>query len=166
MMCMNHNSNGSSKSYKVRKAYFFTWHIVSLFAGSIIYILFRVSSLKMFSWSETLGTNITSNRLRGRSLLIIEHLPDWLLYSLPDGLWVFSYICLMLGIWKKSVSRQNIFWIGIVPFIAIGSEIAQLFGTVQGTFDITDIFCYALGFLLPFLLFNKSINYKFKNVKL
>lgn len=143
------------------KYYLIVWHITSLLLGGGIYILFRVSSLKMFSWFETIGINIIESDLRKNSILIAQYFPDWFLYSLPDGLWIFSYVCLMLSIWKKSISQQNIFWISIVPLVAVGSEILQFFGLVQGTFDMVDVLCYLTGFMLPFLILNKSINYKF-----
>lgn len=150
------------KSYPAHsKSYLIVWHIASLLLGGVIYILFRVSSLRMFSWFETIGINLVESNLRKNSILIAQYFPDWFLYSLPDGLWIFSYVCLMFCIWRKSISKQNIFWISIVPLTAVGSEFLQIFGLVQGTFDMVDVLCYLIGFILPFLILNKSINYKF-----
>ncbi|SMC75540.1 hypothetical protein SAMN06296427_10777 [Moheibacter sediminis] len=147
--------------YEKSNLHIFSLHIVSLLIGSAIYILFRTSTLKIFSWFEAIGINVIESNLRKKSVLISQYFPDWFLYSLPDGLWIFSYVCLMLSIWRKSISKQNTFWISIVPLVAIGSEILQFFGLVQGTFDMVDVLCYLIGFFLPFLILNKSINYKF-----
>ena len=136
--------------------------IASLILGTSVYILFRSSNLKVFSWLDLLGINILESNIRKSALEISPSLPKWILLSLPDGLWLFSYVCLMLYIWKNSVTIQNLFWITIIPVIAIGSEIARYFGLLQGTFDFTDLLLYILGGVLPLLIFKNSINYKLK----
>lgn len=136
--------------------------LFSLFLGTTIYILFRSSTLKVFSWLDLLGINILDSNIRKSAMSVSDNIPDWVLLSLPDGLWLFSYVCLMLYIWKNSVTIQNLFWISIIPVIAVGSEIAQLFGLVLGTFDLMDLLLYMLGGVLPLLIFKNSINYKLK----
>jgi len=135
---------------------------LTLLAGGLIYILFRTSSLKMFSWYETIGLGGLTIELRKMTSQFADKIPEWILFSLPDGLWIFSYVSLMLFIWRNSVSIKNIFWISIIPILAIGSEIGQLFGLVSGTFDFADLLLYLFGMTLPFIFFNKSINLNFK----
>lgn len=137
-------------------------HIGTLFLGGLIYILFRTSSLKMFNWYNKMGFSNLIDNLRDYANPIVNDIPNWFLYSLPDGLWIFSYISLMLFIWQNSVSIKNIFWILIIPTLAISSEIGQLLGFVSGTFDFADLLLYVLGMTLPFLFFTKSINLNFK----
>lgn len=136
--------------------------IASLILGTSIYILFRSSTLKVFSWLDFIGINILDSNIRKYALSISNNVPDWVLLSLPDGLWLFSYVCLMLYIWKNSITVQNLFWIGIIPAIAIASEVAQCLGILQGTFDPMDLLLYILGGVLPLLIFKNSINYKLK----
>lgn len=136
--------------------------LASLILGTLIYVLFRASSLKVFSWLDFLGIDITQTELRKQAISITSILPKWILFSLPDGLWIFSYVCLMLSIWKGAISTRNIFWISIISLVAIGSEIAQLSGLVQGTFDFSDVLLYFIGSLLPLILYKNSINYNFK----
>ncbi len=136
--------------------------LFSLILGTTIYILFRSSTLKVFSWLDLLRVNILDSKIRKTALSISEHIPDWVLLSLPDGLWLFSYVCLMLYIWKNTINVQNLFWISIIPAIAIASEIAQCFGILQGTFDLMDLLMYIFGGALPLLIFKNSINYKLK----
>ena len=131
---------------------------LTLLVGGMIYILFRTSSLKMFSWYKTIGLGELTNDLRKMTFQFADKIPEWILFSLPDGLWIFSYVSLMLFIWRNSVSIKNIFWISIIPILAIGSELGQLFGLVIGTFDIADLILYIFGMTLPFILFTKSIN--------
>jgi hypothetical protein len=137
-------------------------HIGTLLLGGLIYILFRTPTLKMFDWYDSIGLSTSLNTLRHYASPVVNHIPNWFLYSLPDGLWIFSYISLMLFIWRNSVSFKNIFWILIIPTLAISSEIGQLFGLVSGTFDFADLLLYILGMILPFLFFTKSINLNFK----
>lgn len=136
--------------------------LASLILGTSIYILFRSSTLKVFSWLDLLGINILESNIRKSALAVSYNIPDWVLLSLPDGLWLFSYVCLMLYIWKNTITVQNLFWIIVVPAIAIGSEIAQYFGLMQGTFDPMDLLLYVLGGILPLFIFKNSINYKLK----
>lgn len=136
--------------------------LASLILGTSIYILFRSSSLKVFSWLDFIGINILDSNIRKYALSISNNIPDWVLLSLPDGLWLFSYVSLMLYIWKMSITIQNLFWIAVVPAIAIGSENAQYFGLMQGTFDPMDLLLYLLGGILPLFIFKNSINYKLK----
>jgi len=133
---------------------------LTLLVGGLIYILFRTSTLKMFSWYETIGLGELTNNMRKITFQFSDKIPEWILFSLPDGLWIFSYVSLMLFIWQNSVSIKNIFWISIIPILAIGSELGQLFGLVIGTFDIADLLLYFFGMTLPFILFTKSINLK------
>jgi hypothetical protein len=116
----------------------------------------------MFSWYETIGLGGLTKELRKLTFQFSDKIPEWILFSLPDGLWIFSYVSLMLFIWQNSVSIKNIFWISIIPILAIGSEIGQLFGLVPGTFDFADLLLYLFGMTLPFMFFTKSINLNFK----
>lgn len=135
----------------------------TLLLGGLIYILFRTCSLKMFAWYEALGLSSLTIALRKLTFSSTHKIPEWVLFSLPDGLWIFSYVSLMLFIWSNTVSFKNLFWILIIPLLAIGSEIGQGLGLIPGTFDLADLLLYIFGMTLPFLLFNKSI---YLNLKL
>ena len=129
--------------------------------GGLIYIIFRTDRLIMFHWFEYLNLSDEINTIK--SLKNILSLPDWFIYSLPDGLWIFSYIHISLEIWKFSITRQNIFWIFSIPITAIASEIFQLFKIIPGTFDLVDIIFYLIGIALPFI---KILNTTYmKNIK-
>jgi hypothetical protein len=135
-------------------------HIGTLLIGGLIYILFRADSLKMFGWYDNLGVLNFITNLRENLSLVIGDLPNWFLFSLPDGLWIFSYITLMLYIWNNSISKHSVFWIFIIPILTLAFEFGQLFKIVPGTFDIIDIVFYILGIILPIYIFNNSINLK------
>ncbi len=135
-------------------------HVTTLLIGGLIYLLFRVETLKMFEWLNGLGVLNFLHKLREQINPIFKDLPDWFLFSLPDGLWIFSYISLILYVWNNTISKHSVFWIFIVPVLALGFEFGQLFNIVPGTFDIIDIVFYIIGIFLPLYIFNKSINLK------
>ncbi|MFV0247684.1 MAG: hypothetical protein ACK5H1_01815 [Tenacibaculum sp.] len=142
------------------KKQLFFGSFLALLCGGFIYILFRTTTLKMFGWYKVIGLGGAINKLRNWTFQFADDLPEWILFSLPDGLWIFSYVCLMLAIWHNSVSLKNSFWILAVPILAIGSEIGQFLGLVIGTFDFTDLLFYIFGMTLPFIFFTKTINLK------
>lgn len=136
-------------------------HVTTITIGSLIYICFRTDTLIMFNWFEKLMLTNTIMTIREFTLPFRNKLPSWFLYSLPDGLWIFSYVCLMLSIWGRTITGNNLFWFTLIPSIALVSEIGQLIKVVPGTFDIVDLSLYVIGFFLPFLTFTN--NYKIKN---
>ncbi|MFT5229871.1 MAG: hypothetical protein ACI9EV_003025 [Urechidicola sp.] len=138
------------------KKQIFIGHILTLLFGGFVYISFRQDTLKMFRWFDSINLSETISRLRLLTLPLTDHLANWFLYSLPDGLWLFSYITVLLIVWKNTISKHNIHWLLLVPSIAIFSEIGQLIGIVPGTFDILDITFYFGGTVLPILIFTNS----------
>jgi len=119
--------------------------------GGLIYIIFRTDRLIMYHWFEYLNLSDEINTIK--SLKNILSFPDWFIYSLPDGLWVFSYTALSLEIWKSSITQRSFFWIFSIPIVAVMSEFLQLFKIIPGTFDIIDTAFYLIGITLPFIKF-------------
>ncbi len=81
-------------------------------------------------------------------------MPKWVIYSLPDGLWMFSCTSLILNVWNNRLNKQSIVWIISMPAIAILSEFLQLFHLIRGTFDILDIASYLIGFTSAFFIYS------------
>lgn len=139
--------------------------IISLLLGTFIYIFFRASSLKIFSWIKIFGIDLSNSDFRKYCLLKINNIPKWVIYSLPDGLWTFSYVAMMLGIWDSKVNKRSIIWIALIPLIAVISELGQKIKIISGTYDQTDLLFYFIGFVTPILYL--SINQlNFKNYNL
>lgn len=126
--------------------------------GGFIYIIFRTERLIMFNWFEYLRLSDQINILK--NIRNICSFPNWVIYSLPDGLWTFSYVSISLQIWKFSMTRQNIFWIFSIPIVAVLSEFFQLFRLIPGTFDLIDIIFYLLGASMPYYLSKNNLNIK------
>lgn len=140
-------------------------HFSTLILGGLIYISFRVDSLMMFKWFENFSLRKPIDSLREMTLVHKSLLPDWMLYSLPDGLWVFSYVSLILLLWGNKLSSFNIIWIFLMPIFAIASEVGQLLSLIPGTFDIIDLIFYILGTIIPLIIYNKqSLNIKLETL--
>ena len=117
-----------------------------LFLGGSIYILFRPKSLQMFNWIDNLGLTNLVNRLREDvSELSLGHIT---LYSLPDGLWLASYIIMVNAIVPKEHNSNLLFWSFLLPAIAIVFEILQIPGIICGVFDIYDLICYLIPLII------------------
>lgn len=133
------------------------YHVVlPLLIGSLIYVLFRSESLIVFNWLGYLG--ILEHIREFRELLnsFKYVLPNWVIYSLADGLWVYAFVSAYLIYFKID------YWL-IVPFLlSIGIEILQYFQFFQGTFDVLDLIYFIIGYTLPFLLLKNFYQFKIK----
>lgn len=122
--------------------------------GGFIYIIFRTERLIMFRWFRYINLSDTVDSLQKISTLYT--FPNWFKYSLPDGLWIYSYTAISTEIWGHYITKQNVFWILSVPAVAILSEVFQLLKVVPGTFDCTDLAFYLMGLVIPFLTSKKQ----------
>lgn len=118
-----------------------------LFIGSAIYLLFRSKSLLIFKCCEALSIDDFINRMR--DVFAIIDIPSWVKYSLPDGLWLLSYLLLIDAIWGNQNTTRSYLWFAVLPIIAISSELLQYAGMLCGHFDVIDLACY-IGVVLIF----------------
>ena len=129
---------------------------VTLLVGAMIYVLFRPTHLLMFDWIDNIGLMDLVSRIRPN----LKDVPDWVVYSLPDGLWMFSY-CLFIGcIWDFDLKR-SFYVLSILPVFAVTNEIMQHNHLVPGTFDWMDVVAfltaYAVGVFYIFCSSNKNV---------
>lgn len=136
----------------------FIGSILTLLLGGSIYVFFRALSLNMFNWFVSLGLN--NSILKIRRLTQNIKIPDWILFSLPDGLWIFSFVSFQLFIWNNKIEKENCVWLFCLPIMAIISEIGQLVKIVPGTFDSIDLVMYLIGTVLPFFIYNNQLIFK------
>ena len=139
----------------------YLYSISTLLIGGLIYICFRIESLRMFSWFNSISLSEVIIRIRNYTVNYDLLIPNWVKFSLPDGLWLFSFISLILITWKNEINSSNLFWLIGLPIIALLSEIGQSISIIPGTFDWIDIAMYLFGFMLPFIINKKSITLKF-----
>lgn len=123
-----------------------------IFVGGAVYTLFGSPTLWVFDWYAQLGLTDFVITVRGIFTDLRPLLPGWVLYSLPDGLWVYAYTSLMANIWKVSAkSNVKVAWVLSGVVLAFGTEFGQSLGLISGTFDVWDIYFYVTGFLLAAL---------------
>jgi hypothetical protein len=146
------------KTHNINKKLLVIIHcIIPIFLGGILYILFRSSELKMFKWFAFIGFDDEILSMRMNTLKFKNYIPDWLLYSLPDGIWVYSFTSVLLIFWDNDYKNLKI-WI-LIPFITgIIIEILQGLKLFRGTFDVLDLSFSIIAFVLSVV----TINYKFK----
>lgn len=113
--------------------------LVTLFFGGGLYLMCRSEHLVMFDWCKAIGIYPLIQQLRPQG-----HFDSWVIYSLPDGLWLFSYIILTGAIWAFDMRKSLLCSVPLIV-IAIGSELLQLPHIIRGTFDIIDLLCYIAG---------------------
>ena len=120
--------------------------LLILCVGGLIYIGFRDTSLLMFTWFNHLG--LTEHIGTVRNIFNSEGVYGWVKNSLPDGLWLFSYMFLVDVIWNGSKSVSSHVFIYYLPLLALLSEILRYWGVGPGVFDWIDVVSYLLAILL------------------
>lgn len=111
--------------------------------GAGIYTLWRSKRLLVFTWYRCLGLGPLVISIREGAASMRHLIPAFVLYSIPDALWVYSFTFLMYSVWfgcPKTNGRR--FWIFLPLALAVGAEFGQLFRIVPGTFDLIDIAGY------------------------
>ena len=128
-------------------------HVTTLLLGGLIYILFRQETLQMFGWFDSINLLGIISELRELTIPMKKYLPEWFIYSLPDGLWVFSYVSGLMLVWDNHINKSNFFWIILIPFLSLSSESFQFYNLIPGTFDLMDMTFYLIGAVLPIIIF-------------
>ncbi len=116
--------------------------------GGLFYVLFRSTELRMFNWFSYLGLENLIYFLREVFYHFNHYLPFWALYSLSDGLWVYSFTSALLIIWEGRLT----IWLSLPLMSGPFAEIAQLVKIFPGTFDILDLILTITGYTASFIL--------------
>lgn len=123
------------------KAQVFLGVLVLLF-GCAIYLLFRSKTLYIYVWCKALGVGYFVDSLR---LLVIDwEIPEFIKFSLPDGLYSAAYLLIIDAVWHGYYKWKKYLFIAVIPVVTIGSELLQYFSLVKGTFDVYDLICYLI----------------------
>lgn len=112
--------------------------------GGLVYLLFRDDSIFF--------NQLIRPTLHFFDLPLKMTLPNWFVYALPDGLFVYSYVFFMLDNWKGKLSLLSLSYSLFLPLILIVIEFGQYFGVFKGTFDKLDLIFYLLGVFLAFTI--------------
>jgi hypothetical protein len=122
--------------------------MLPLLFGSVIYILLRPDEPVFFYWFKMIGLEHWLNLLRNNALISSLNFPDWVIYSLPNGLWAFACSFIIMVIWNGNKSLLKYFWFAALSLLVLGFELLQLSGMLPGTFCIEDLLLGAAGITL------------------
>lgn len=113
--------------------------LLPLSIGGALYLTLRSEGLQMFSWVEILRVDGVVDDARALAAPIKGIASDFLIYTLPDALWVYSLASAVLLIWQRTVGLEPVIWLGLVAALGVGGEVAQEMSWVPGTFDRWDL---------------------------
>ena len=115
---------------------------VPLLVGILIYIFLRPDNLiynDLFSSPIKIKINTNSKVV------------NFLVYSLPNGLWSMSFSQLIFHIYKIR-SLKTILLSSVMLFVGIIIELLQYQSFINGTFDFNDIFSYIISYLIILII--------------
>ena len=101
-----------------------------VFLCGMMYISFRPDTLKMFHWFKVFGLLDYLEELQHNPARV----PSWMLYNLPDGIWLFAYSILIGCFWNFKIKDCWMF-ILVMPFICIPHEFLQGLGIMHYTYN-------------------------------
>lgn len=130
-----------------------------VFMCGMMYISFRPDTLKMFHFFKVFGVLDFLEELQHNPARV----PSWMLYNLPDGIWLFAYSILIGSFWNFKIKDCWMF-ILVMPSICIPHEILQGLGIMHGTYDPSDVLAYMLAIIAGFSYVYLVHNLAFKKV--
>lgn len=128
-----------------------------LILGGLIYISFRSLSLRMFNWFKWCEIDFFTSIIRDLIHPLKNQIPSWFYFSLPDGLWIYSFSSALLIYWNNDFKKVK-YWL-LIPFASgILIEILQGFKLFHGRFDFLDLLFSTLGLLLSITIIDSKFN--------
>ena len=124
--------------------------LVLFLVEGFLYLTFRSTELNMFRFYEHAGPWVDSLREWGGTL----SLPQWVRFSLPDGLWLLSYLLLVDAIWNR-FDKASFMWYLCMPAVAFGSELAQMCWGFTGTCDGSRVLFISSSYHAHYCLFQE-----------
>ena len=133
--------------------------------GVLIYLLYRSKNLYYYNLIHFLNINGYVLLARETAILYRKLFPTWVIYSLPDGLWLFSTGAVFLIARKKYL--LHFLWFLFIYLFVVGGEFIQKYygghGTPIGTYDKTDIIAYISINIISLILRKFDNKYKYKD---
>ena len=121
--------------------------ITCLLSGTIIYAFARPGTIYLNQCLDQIfGDNFHQNL---SSMISGFDIPGWIIYSLPDALWMMALITLILFIWDFKLNVRSIPWIVSAILTGLTLEIFQGFHLIRGTFDINDLILIVIAAICP-----------------
>lgn len=129
--------------------YIYLFHIIirsflPLVIGGLIYAFYGAKGIRLVDWATHIGF---VDKCRENLSL---SLPDWIVFNLTDGIWLFSLLQLIDIIWQDE--KGGHVWFALSVILAIGHELGQQFNMFSGTFDWLDLLAYAIVSIMSILI--------------
>ena len=128
------------------KWYYLTRGSGLLSVGAGIYICFRATELRFFHIFPDGKLPVWLTNIR--EWLAKTNVPEWIRYSLPDGLWLLSYLLFMDLIWDEGMKPWKLFFLVMLPLGTLIAEILQMFHVIPGTGDLFDLIFYLIAIII------------------
>lgn len=133
---------------KNKKVHIFIALLISL----LIYLFYRTDNILITHFFSIILTETTFNTVQNYIMNQIP-LPSWVIYSLPEGLWIYATTIASKNYFIKLKSfKINLVFLPLI--IAFTIELFQFIQISNGTFDELDLiialFFSFLGYFLPF----------------
>jgi hypothetical protein len=126
--------------------------VLPIALGAAIYVLWRAESLLVFRWIGAAGLRGPVHAARQSLAGVRPLLPAWILYSLPDALWVYAGVAFYAILWREGPGRTRMFWTNLPAVLGIGGELGQFVGWVPGTFSVPDLVLCMLAWWAALML--------------
>lgn len=136
----------------MRKVYFHSG--AALLIGLFIYLFYRTEQTVVNDLAMRIFSTGGYSALRQHVTHLLP-LNDFIIYSVPEGLWVFS-VTLTSKAYYLKIGRLCLDGIMFPLIISIGLEILQLIQFTHGHFDFMDILASILGWAAARYLINYS----------
>ena len=120
--------------------------LLLILLGGLIYLSFRPTTLLLFHTLDRVGLMLLI--ADWRILTAAYHPSEFVIYSLPGGLWASAYILIIVSLLGKASATVRLAVASLIPLSGIVSELMQGTGLLPGVFDPVDLACYALPLLL------------------
>ena len=119
-----------------------------LLVGGTIYVLLRSRQTLLNVLIDAAGAKgIEGAREKAAEWTI----PEWIIYSLPGGLWSTAYILLIHALTMGEHPGRRLLWASLIPVIGVLSELMQQHNLLPGVADRWDVFFYALPYFIYFV---------------
>ena len=121
-----------------------------LLIGGAIYLGFRTDDLLMFRAAERAGLDGIVAGYRSAVAPLRSALPDWVVFSLPNGLWSLSLVSLFGLLWRHEQRTAAVAMVGASVFTIL-PELLQAVRVVPGTYSGQDLLTGAIACCLAAL---------------
>lgn len=128
--------------------------LLFIVGGGLLYLLFRSRQVLMLYILDTTPLSHSISQMRG--MASVWQPSEWVVYSLPGGLWSAAYIMVIHSLMHNLETGILWKWASVIPLLGAFSELGQALRLIPGTFDMTDLVCY----MLPFIIYSFYLKLK------